>query len=369
MKSFLNYHLFGNTVEDFIILFLAVVVVYLLRKWLSRRIAAFCYALFKRWAPGVEKKDFIALLLKPLEAFLILITFVGVIDHFTYPASLNFKIHFLRTDFASVLVNLKLIILSLSVIWIILRSIDFVAMVLSRKANVTTHPSDNQLVLFFRDFVKAIIGLIGLVIVLKFIIGKEGVNKFVGALGIGAAALALAAKESIENLIGSFIILLDKPFRIGDYIKINNVGGTVEKVGLRSTRLRTDDKTYVTVPNKQMVDNILDNITQMTQRRVRLLLELAPDSPPASVLQVIGDIQELLKADPNIIDNFTINLDDITRDSLVIQVIYFTHITEWQAFTAIKEKINVSILESMDKRHVKLARRIDLSMGNPQANP
>jgi MscS family membrane protein len=78
-------------------------------------------------------------------------------------------------------------------------------------------------------------------------------------LSIVGAALALSARESLENLIASFIIFFDKPFFSGDTVKVNNITGTVEKIGLRSTRILTTDKTLVTVPNKQMVDSIVDN--------------------------------------------------------------------------------------------------------------
>src|SRR6478609_10892106 len=88
------------------------------------------------------------------------------------------------------------------------------------------------------------------------------ISKLVTGLSIVGAAIALATKESLENLIASFIIFFDKPFTTGDLVKVQNITGNVERIGLRSTRLRTGDKSYVTVPNKQMVDSILDNISR-----------------------------------------------------------------------------------------------------------
>ncbi len=80
----------------------------------------------------------------------------------------------------------------------------------------------------------------------------------------------MATRESLENLIASFIIFFDKPFMVGDLVKVQSITGTVEKIGLRSTRIRTDQKTYVTMPNKQMVDSIMDNLSLRAPRR-RLL--------------------------------------------------------------------------------------------------
>ena len=111
------------------------------------------------------------------------------------------------------------------------------------------------------------------------------------SLGLAGAAFALAAKESIENLIASFVIFFDKPFTAGDVLKVNNISGTVEKIGLRSTRIRTDQKTYVTVPNKQMVDSIVDNLSLRTQRKGELRLELSLSTPAAMWTRFVDGVR------------------------------------------------------------------------------
>ena len=115
------------------------------------------------------------------------------------------------------------------------------------------------------------------------------------SLGLAGAALALAAKESIENLIASFVIFFDKPFTAGDYLKVNNISGTVEKIGLRSTRIRMDQKTYVTFPNKQMVDSIVDNSTLRTQRKGELRLELSLSTPAKKVDGFIVSVRKIME--------------------------------------------------------------------------
>ncbi len=357
MREFLQRPFLANTVGDFLVPALLVLVVALLRTPLSKIIITLTYRLIRRWTPEVEKKDFAALLIRPLGIFLILLVFIASIDHLRFPAVWNLEIHVLRSDVGSLIRALKLCVLTVSFFWVLLRLIDFIALVMTHRANLTPTHSDNQIVLFFRDFLKAVVGLIGLIVVLRFLVGREWTSKMVGALGIGAAALALAAKESIENLIGSFIILLDKPFYMGDYVKVSGTSGTVEKIGLRSTRLRTDDKTYVTVPNKLMVDSIVDNVTQMTQRRIKLSLELDPDTSPDALLDLLSDIRALLTADQHVIDNFTLNLNDISERALKVQVICYTHLTEWSAYSELRERINVGILKSMEARHIVLAHR------------
>jgi MscS family membrane protein len=89
------------------------------------------------------------------------------------------------------------------------------------------------------------------------------------------AAVALSMRESLENIIASFIIFFDKPFTVGDLVKVNNFTGTIEKIGLRSTRIRTESKTYISVPNKQMVDTIVDNISLRTERKIEMDLQVS----------------------------------------------------------------------------------------------
>lgn len=357
MEAFLHQPLLDNTLGDFLWALLIILAVALLRNYLSRGLVSLAFAFFSRWNPRVEKKDFVALLVKPLGIFISFLVFVAAIDHIRYPSVLNFQIHFLHTDMASLLAACKLIVLTGCFFWVVLRLVDFLALVVSLKSQVSG-PSGAQILFFLRDFIKAVVVLIGLVIILRFVAGTDWTGKMVGALGIGAAALALAAKETIENLIGSFIILLDKPFHIGDAVKINGVSGMVEKIGLRSTRIRSDDKTYVTIPNKQIVDSIVDDITLMTQRRAVFTLELDPSASSDQLMAVLADIRGLLKTDGQVIDNFTLNLNDISRHAFVVQLILYTQVTEWQAFTALKERITLGIIRVIEARGVKISSGI-----------
>lgn len=359
INAFLSHPLLGNTVGSFLWPIVIVLLAIFLKNHLSRLVVSFAYKLIRHWTPGVEKSDFIRLLIKPLGLFIVFLIFVASIDHLTFPPFLDVKIHFLQTDLPTLLDGLKIIFLTILFFWVLLRLVDFIALVLGQKVYVAHTPSEYHIIAFFRDFIKIILGFIAFIIVMKFIVGKDWTSKLVGALGIGAAALALAAKETIENLIGSFIIILDKPFRIGDYVKVDSTSGTVEKVGLRSTRLRSDDKTFVTIPNRQVADSILNDITLMTQRRTLQKIELSPDTPADDVLKVLQDIQHLLQSDMEVLENYTLNFNDISNDSLALQLIYYTNVIEWQAYNQIRQRVNIGILKALEARNVKLVRRFD----------
>jgi len=188
--------------------------------------------------------------------------------------------------------------------------------------------------------------------VLKFSFGLKIGNLLTG-LSLVGAAIALALRESLENLIASFIIFFDKPFSMGDTVKVHTFTGTVEKIGLRSTRIRTDQKTYITVPNKQMVDSIIDNHSLRTQRKGELKLEVGLSTPSEILDQMIAGIRKI--TDRNEIENATVLLNDITSSAIVILIDYFTGPITGEEFNVIKEQVNLEILKLMEELQVELA--------------
>ena len=138
-----------------------------------------------------------------------------------------------------------------------------------------------------------ILVIIGGLLFIRFVFNKDVGNLLTG-LSIVGAAIALATRESLENLIASFIIFFDKPFVTGDSVKVHNFTGTIEKIGLRSTRIRTVDKTYISVPNKQMVDSIVDNISLRTQRKAELRLELKLSVTTNELKDLLASIKRIL---------------------------------------------------------------------------
>ncbi|HMC87281.1 MAG TPA: mechanosensitive ion channel domain-containing protein, partial [Chitinophagaceae bacterium] len=237
-------------------------------------------------------------------------------------------------------------------IWLLLRTIDFVAMLLEERAHLTEDIRDNQLIVFFRDFFKVFIGIIGILLIIHFSFNKD-IGALLAGFGLIGAALALAAKESLENLIASFIIFFDKPFNVGDLVKVQGYTGTVEKIGLRSTRIRTDHKTYVTVPNKQMVDSIMDNLTLRTQRRADLKLELSLSTSPAQLQQLLAEIKRIT-SQPLII-NKVIYLNDIVSHAFIVTAEYYTNAIPFAEFVKIKEQVNFEVIKTISALKIELA--------------
>jgi MscS family membrane protein len=136
-------------------------------------------------------------------------------------------------------------------------------------------------------------------------------------------------------------------------VRLHNFTGTVEKIGLRSTRIRTDQKTFITVPNKQMVDSILDNLSLRTQRKGELRLDIGLNTSTSGIDQLINGIKKIL--DRKDIENSTVLLNDITSSAFQVLVDYFTGPVTQSEFNSIKEQINFETLKLMESLNIDIA--------------
>lgn len=350
MDEFLDQVWLDNTLRSYFIVLIVILVVIIIKKYIAQYIAGLIFHFVKAVWKDVDKKSFTSLVAKPLGLFLAIFVSIITLYKLRFPAQLDVDIYRITLkEFLHILASLVLII---SFIRLLLRIIDFIAIILHIKADRTHDNNDNQLIVFFKDFFKVILCIVGLMMILKFTFGYKISSLFTG-LSIVGAAIALALRESLENLIASFIIFFDKPFSMGDSVKVHTFTGTVEKIGLRSTRIRTDQKTFITVPNKQMVDSILDNLSQRTQRKGELRLDVGLSTPSTSLEQLIDGIRKI--ADHKEIESSTVLLSDISSSAFVILVEYFTGPVTQAEFNVVKEQLNFETLKLMEILDVQLA--------------
>jgi MscS family membrane protein len=350
--DFLQSVYFNNTIQTYIEVGGTILLVLVLKRYLSRYVASLLYLLVHRIWKNVEKKEFINLLIKPQEWFLFFLISILSIAKLNFPQALEFKVYTVSSEEIFAVAG-KLIIV-ISFFTLLLRFIDFIALLLGKRARQADDKRDDQLIVFFRDFFKVILFLIGVLVVLKLCFSQRIGNLLTG-LSLVGAAMALAAKESLENLIASFIIFFDKPFFTGDQLKINNITGTVEKIGLRSTRIRTLEKTLVTVPNKQMVDNIVDNISLRTNRRAEIKLELATTTLLPNTIAVINGLKEMMVKYGEHISTSTVIFKELNKNGLTIVVEYFTEAFTQAEYDAIKQNINLAIKKLLEDLHIEMA--------------
>ena len=165
----------------------------------------------------------------------------------------------------------------------------------------------------------------------------------------------MASKESLENLLGSFTIFLDRPFTVGDIVSIGTITGVVEKVGFRSTRLRTFDKSLVTVPNKKMVDAELDNLGLRPVRRAKFNLGLTYDTSQNQIKKIVEEIQNMIDEHPMTNQDGRVRFMEFGGSSLDIMVIFYVDSADWDDFINTKEDINYKIMEIVEKHNSSFA--------------
>jgi len=181
---------------------------------------------------------------------------------------------------------------------------------------------DNHLMSILRRAILAIIWSLGIIMALN----NVGVNvgTLIAGLSIGGLAFALAAQDTIKNIYGGFTIFTDRPFRIGDRIKVDGFDGFVEEIGIRSTRIRTLEKRVVTIPNFKLVEASVENISEEPLRRVLLKLGLTYNTSPEKMSKAMA----ILKDMPNRVENvetkdIMVAFTDFTDFSLVITFVYY----------------------------------------------
>jgi len=182
------------------------------------------------------------------------------------------------------------------------------------------------------------------------------VETFLAGLGIGGLALALAAQDTIANMFGSFVVVLDQPFTVGDTVRIAGNEGTVEDIGLRSTRLRTAERTLIVVPNKTVASEAITNLSRMPQRRVDQTIGLTYDTTPEKMEAILGDLRALIPNDPDVHPGLVaVNFARFSESSLDIQIVYYTASPVWQKYMDVRERINLKIMRAVAARGLAFA--------------
>lgn len=182
------------------------------------------------------------------------------------------------------------------------------------------------------------------------------VKAFLAGLGIGGLAFALAAQDTLANVFGSVVVAVDQPFRVGEFVQIGSFQGTVEDIGLRSTKLRTPARTLIAIPNKTVAGEAINNFSRMPQRRVDQTIGLTYSSKSAQIEGLLEDIRSLLKNDPDVHQDFiAVNFLNYGAFSLDIQIIYFVANPDIQVTFLARERINLAIMRLVEKRGLSFA--------------
>lgn len=207
---------------------------------------------------------------------------------------------------------------------------------------------------FINKFLKVTVVIFGFI----FIVQEWGYNigAIITGLGIGGVAVALAAKDTLANLFGSVMILIDKPFKIGDFIICNDTEGTVEEIGFRSTRIRTLTRGLVSIPNSNVATTSITNWTLRDRRRMQVNIGVTYSTPMSKLQEAVNRIRTMLMEDQNIFqDDIKVYFSEFSASSLDIFINCFAQTTDWGEYLAIKQEVNFRIMEIFEELKIDFA--------------
>jgi MscS family membrane protein len=190
------------------------------------------------------------------------------------------------------------------------------------------------------------------------IIGSWGYNTgtILAGLGIGGIAIALAAQKTIENLFGGVAVVSDRPVAVGDFCKFGDRVGTVEDIGLRSTRIRTLDRTLVSIPNAEFSSIVLENFSMRDKVWFHPTLNLRRDTSPDQVRKILEDIRRILTEDPKAeVGNLPVRFIGAGPYSLDVEVFAYIRTSDYDEFLSIQQNLLLRIMDAISAAGTALA--------------
>jgi MscS family membrane protein len=251
--------------------------------------------------------------------------------------------------------------ISTTVFWIyvFLKLVQVIMHVYAEFTQKTHGKLDDQLVPILNNFLIGIVVLVGVLKMLT-LFGFDATTVIAGA-SIGGLAVALASQDTVKNLIGTFMIFLDKPFHIGDWIEAGEVVGSVEEVGFRSSRIRAVDTSIYQIPNSKLSELVINNKGLRLYRRYNTKLGLRYDTPPELIEAFVKGLREIIIAHPQTrTESYNVEFTGFGDSALLIMVNVYFKSLEWGTEQSSKHRLHIAI--------VKLAKELGVDFAFPSSS-
>ena len=332
--------IFGNSVLRYLIAATIIGVSLMLGKtlyYLSKTIG--------RKIVGKTKSRYDDIILDIIEEPIVMLLFtLGI-----YIAALTLK---MSEGMFSFITNAIEIAITIAIAWFILRFVDnLIEHFIVPLTSGTESDLDDHLVPILRKLSKTVvIVLSALIIISNF---GYNISSVLAGLGIGGLAFALAAKDMLANLFGGVSILTDKPFKIGDRVRVDEIDGYVREIGLRSTRIETLDGTQMIVPNAKIADSVVENVSAEKARKTKMTLGLTYDTSNKKIEQAVEIVREIIKKNEHTEDDSRVYFTGFGDFSLNVLVIYW--IKNLDEILPARHAINMEIKKQFEKAKIDFA--------------
>ena len=205
-------------------------------------------------------------------------------------------------------------------------------------------------------FIAIILRIIIIVMCISIIAREFGLAGFIAGLGISGLAFALAAQDTFSNLFGGMVIVIDKPFAIGDWVQTDNIEGIVEDITFRSSKIRTFSKALVTVPNSKLANTSIINWTQRNMRRIHFKFTISYESSIESIENIIIKIEEMISKNEKVEDELVIvSFNEFKSYGFSIFIYFYTNVIDYKGYERVKQEINLNILRILREYNIEFA--------------
>lgn len=244
------------------------------------------------------------------------------------------------------------VLIAINITWLIARLVDAIIQeYIVPLTEKTESDLDDQILPIVRKGLRSAIWILGVIVALNN--AGYDVGALIAGLGIGGLALAMAAKDSVANIFGGVMIFTDKPFKVGDRIKINGFDGTISEIGIRTSRMRTLEGRLVTIPNSLFTGDMVENVTAEPTRKVILNLGLTYDMSASQMEKGIEILKEIAKSNNNVNDDYLVSFNAFGDFSLGILFIYY--IKKDSDILDTQTAINLEILKQFGTQGLDMA--------------
>lgn len=343
IKILLNY----NNIKIIVISFFIFIIFLILRKVFTKYIFKILLRIFDKTKTEIDKKIFLSFE-KPLNLFFVVL---GIYFSLKYFRSQILRDKYYTSNFLENFFSTAIILLTAWGFYNISNTSSIIFSKLKEKYELNVDkiliPLISKLIRFF------IIAFAVIMIIEKWGYDVQG---FIAGLGLGGLAFALAAKDAAANIFGGIVILLDKPFTIGDWITSDDIDGIVEEISFRSTRIRTFEQGVIIVPNSILANRPITNWSRRRKRRVKLYIGVTYSTTSDKIKICVNKIKNMLENHPRVTkDNVIVSFETFSSSSLDIFIQFYVDTSKFSDYLNIKQDINLKIMNILEREQVSMA--------------
>lgn len=334
---YLTNIIFGNTVKDYLTAFLILVIFVVVFKFIQWLLLKKLARIAKKTKTDIDD------------------TFISIIKSlrpgFYYLVSLFFAVKFLiLSDFVERFINRILLI------FIIYQSVIAVQIlidyVIDKKLKTEDDEENRGVFKILGNIAKWGLWVIGALMILS----NLGINitSLIAGLGIGGIAIALALQNILTDLFSSFSIYFDKPFQVGDFIIVGKHSGTVEKIGIKTTRIRANQGEEIVISNQELTSARVQNFKKMKERRIVTKFGIIYETPNEKLRKVPEIIESIIKSEKKLRFNRMLFIE-FADSALVFELVYYVLSNEYSVYLNLQQEINFKIKERFEKEGINMA--------------